>query len=1276
MLILRGPLAHTHFRIERLLAKIIQIVPQVVGLNTEYIHFIDHEALPMTEHERGVLSELLNYGPTAESLHLEEYRYNLILVVPRMGTCSSWSIKATEIAHYCGLTRIKRIERGLAFYIEANDKITYGDIKAITEFLYDPLTESVLYDLKEADYLFHHTNPKPLKEIDILQGGEKALLEGIEALDLALPETPLDTLLQTFQNLNKNPTDVELMTFVRLNLLQEQQKFLNMPWIIDGILKSHSLLSLIKNTYLKNSRGIISSYQNEAVIIEGGIDHFLYSDLENHFYHYHQEFMENVLEAKSQYQAIRVSPSSVAASSVGSEIFIEIVSGRGAQSKASFMGMNIANLSLNNFALEATVETFQSNACYNNEFGRPHICGYFRTFEEKEPFFREHTSTAIMRGYLKPFVVNGGIGNIPLLQTPPELKKDMVLLILGGPAMLTDIKNKKEERENFEILPQGNPEMARRVQEVINSCWQQGLDNPIAYLHEITTGGFGNTLVLLLKKHNKGARLELRDIPIADSALSPREIWCSESQERVIIASYPSKLENLRKIALREACPLAIIGEITEDKELVVSDRLMNNFPFKMPINNLFIQSLHQRRETERVPIVTVPLDLETIEIEDALFRLLQHPAIADKSALITISDRSVTGLVARDPMVGPWQVPVADCGVIARSFEGYLGEALAFGERPRIALINAKASARMAVGEAITNIAAASIGALSDVRLTLNWLVENEIGEDAKLYDALEAIALDLCPALGITLVLGKDFSFLSNKPEKTEKGRKQAGVGMSMIITALAPTIDVRHTRTPFLEKNIKETTLLFIDLSSGNQRLGGSALTEVYNKLGAETPDVTNTHLLKSYFSIIQQLSMEGKILAYHDRSEGGLLITLCEMAFASHVGLQIDISELGIEPKAILFNEELGAVIQVLNEDVEAILAQFDEDHIPCFIIGNLTKDDKITVVYDEKMLLSEPRVVLQKKWSEMNFLLQSLRDNPRCAKTQHEILKDAEDPGLNEHRAFKIEKEISASPIHGNNKPLVAILREQGTSGHIEMAAAFEKVGFTAVDVHMNDLQKGNVSLKAFKGLVPCGGFSYGDVLGAGQGWAKRILFNPILKDQFEEFFHDESTFTLGVCNGAQMLSNLKTLIPGAELWPSFRQNYSEQFECRLCLVEVQNSPSILLHNMVGSRLLVPVAHGEGRAHFSKEESQEDCLKQSLITLRYVDNYGRKTKIYPANPSGTPLGIAALTNLDGRVNIMMPQPERGFMAFQYSWHPKNWTEEAPWLELFRNARLFV
>lgn len=1270
MLIRPGPAALSHFRLERLQTKMNYVIPQVTGLSARFMHFIDTED-ELTKEEYDVLSNLLAYGSLAD---LKEMDCNgsLLLVLPKKGSVSAWSSKATDILHYCGLKKVRRIERGVQYCVKSTEKLTWGDQQLIANIVHDQLTESVFFDLEQAKSLFERHSPKPLQWIELLAEGQTALLDANQRLNLNLTPKDIEYFFQVFEKLDRNPSDVELKLYSEFNSEQSRHKIFNAQWVIDGKFKSQSLLRLIRNTYHANSRGILSAYQDNAAVMVGGEGGRFFSDPKTHIYQYHLETISMIIKAESPNYRLNVSPYPEAAMGVGGELRDESATGRGGKPKGALTGLSVSNLLIPGFiqpwehiygkpkeidsALEILLDAPIGAAEFNNEFGRPTICGYFRTFEQG---FSDQFGQKVW-GYHKPVIISGGLGNIRKDQAKKtEILPGLIIGVLGGVAK--------------------NPEMQRRCQEVIETCTAMGIQNPIASIHDVSIGGLGNALAELIGDSQRGCYIELRDIPNNDESLSPLEILCSESPIAYVLALDAYYLEVFKTINNREACHFSVIGKVLGEPILHCHDQLFENSPLKIPMGLLFENPRPERRESwHRSHSLISPIKIEDFSIEDAAFRLLRLPCIADKSFLITITDRSVTGLVVRDQMVGPWQVPVADCAVMARSFEGYQGEAMAMGERPPIALINPVASVRMAIGEAITNIAAANIGVLSDVRLSANWMAAcGHQDEDANLYEAVEEVGLTFCPALGMTIPVGKDS--LSMQTTWEEKGQfKQVTSPLSLVVSAFAPVMDVRLTLTPELVTTVGDTVLMLIEFS-GEHRLGGSALATVYNHLGGSVPDIEDPIRLKSFFASIQQLNMEEKILAYHDRSDGGLFVTLCEMAFAGHIGLQIDLSELAglIDPKTILFNEELGAVLQVRLEDVESVLAQFEEqENLTCAVIGTLDETDKLTFIHNDNILFSKERTLLQKAWSETSFHLQTLRDNPRCAKKQFESIEQKNDPGLTVHLTFEVNDELILPMINTGVRPKIAILREQGISGHLEMAAAFEKAHFECVDVHMNDLQAGVISLQAFKGLAVCDGFSFGDALGAGSGWAKRILFNPFLKEQFEAFFNRKDTFSLGVCNGCQMLAHLKEIIPGADLWPNFVGNFSGQFEARVCLVEIQKSYSVFFEGMEGSRLMVPVAHRSGRVEFSNETDEERALKLSLVSLQYVDHWGRKTKGYPANPNGSPQGITGLTTIDGRATILMPRPERAFRTVQHSWHPKSWKEEGPWLKFFQNARLWV
>jgi len=1283
MLVIRGPLAFSHFRIERWLTQINYLVPQVNSLSTEFIHFVDLEA-PLSKAENQILTNLLRYNGYPTETLSESFDINTLLVVPKVGTISAWSNRAIEVIHQCGLHQVRRIERGTLYILQASERLTWGDRQAIADLLHDPSTETVFYHLEDAQHLFEGEKPRSVEWVDVLNEGKTALIKAGRKFGIDLLDHEWDYLLQICRVLGRNPTDVELITLIEFSCVYRQYKTFTAKWQIDHTLKAESMLSLLKSTKQQNPRASFVTYRDSTAVTELGKTGCFFVEPATHIYQYQLETIATVLTI--------IPCSSELSTSIATEIQNEIAIGRGAKTRGAFSGYGTSNLLIPNFeqpweidygrpsnfasALEIILQAPVNDSQFNNEFGRPNLLGFFRTYEQFVPAPKMEKE---VRGYHKPILITGGTGHIRQrhIEKKPILP-GMKIIILGGPVRSMQLEQMQALSFNFTLSKNENPEMHRRCQEVIEACAVFGFENPIVAVYMIGKGGIAAVLPDLIDDEKKGLYFELRDIPLADASLSPLEIWQNEIEERYLVIIGESYLETFQKIAEREACPFAVIGQVTATAEVQLYDRFCEFSPIQLS-SSVFFKKLfreqhcdasHENREF-------LALDLNEMEIEEAVFRLLRFPCIADKSFLVTICDRTASGLVARDAMVGPWQVPVADCVVITKGFDTYQGEAMAIGERAPLAIINPSASVRMAIGEAITNIAAASIGALSEVRLLTNWAgIADYQDENARLYDAIEAISLEFCPALGLTIPISQDaLSMQTCWNENTEE--KQVTAPLTVVVNAFAPVMDVHRTLTPALTVDQGETLLVFIDLSGGYQRLGQSALAQVFNQTGDSVPDVEDPKLLKNFFTVIQQLNLEGKLLAYHDRSDGGLFVTLCEMAFASHTGLQIDISALGKDINAILFNEELGVVVQIRSEDIEPIIMALENsDVLDCYVIGTVDETDKISIIFNEKVICSYERTFLQQAWSETSFHLQALRDNPRCAKKQYELIHDQTDPGLNAYVTFDFLKKSEMPMLNLGARPRVAILREQGTHGHVEMAAAFDKAQFECVDVHTNDLYKSHLSLSDFHGLAVCGGFSFGDVLGAGLGWAKKILFNANLRDQFEEYFSREDTFTLGIANGCQMLSGLRSLIPGAEIWPTFIQNYSEQFEGRLCLVEVQESPSILLEGMVGSRLPIPVACKEGRIEFISEEMQEEVLKQQLVTLRYVDNWGRKTQAYPANPSGSPLGITGLTTPDGRVTVMMPQPCRAFRTIQYSWHPADWDEDGPWLRLFQNARKWV
>ncbi|QQS54501.1 MAG: phosphoribosylformylglycinamidine synthase [Candidatus Competibacteraceae bacterium] len=1293
MLRFRGSPALSPFRLEKLLAALRQRVPVVTEVYAEFVHFVDGRLIT---HDREVLDRLLQYGPAATQRHLGGEP--AFLVVPRPGTLSPWSSKATDIARNCGLQHVRRIERGVAYYLESERSLTDGESAELKPLLHDRMTEAVLGPDDDPAVLFAQTEPMPLASVDLLGGGRDALMVANRELGLALSEDEIDYLLDSFIRLGRNPSDVELMMFAQANSEHCRHKIFNADWIVDGIAQERSLFAMIRNTHECHPADVLSAYHDNAAVMTGFFAGRFFPDPTDHQYRYHPEDVHILMKVETHNHPTAISPFPGAATGSGGEIRDEGATGRGSKPKAGLCGFSVSNLRIPDFvqpwerdygkparivsALEIMLEGPIGAAAFNNEFGRPNLAGYFRSFEENGPDGQR-------RGYHKPIMIAGGLGNIrePHVHKA-ELPPGAAIVVLGGPAMLIGLgggaassmaAGSSHEDLDFASVQRGNPEIQRRVQEVIDRCAALGQNNPILSIHDVGAGGLSNAVPEIVHDAGRGGRFELRDVPNDDPGMSPMQIWCNEAQERYVLAIAAEELERFKALCERERCPYAVIGLTTETPHLTVDDRQFGNRPVDLPMNVLFGQPPKLLREVTREPAALWPLDLAGVGLADAVARVLRFPAVADKSFLITIGDRTVTGLVCRDQMVGPWQVPVADVAVTATSFDADTGEAMAMGERAPLALLDAPASGRMAVGEALTNIAAARIDKLGDVKLSANWMAAaGHPGEDARLFDTVRAVGMELCPALGIAIPVGKDS--LSMKTVWDADGERKSVVGpLSLIVSAFAPVPDLRRTLTPQLRADRGDTDLILIDLGRGKNRLGGSALAQVYNQLGDAVPDLDQPEDLTAFFRVIQELNAAGRLLAYHDRSDGGLLAVLAEMMFAGGRGVTVLLDDLGEELLPALFAEELGAVVQVRARDRDGVLGRLIAAGLGEYshVIGAPNDQDRLILRHAGESVFSASRVELRRLWSETSTHLQALRDHPDCAREALEAACDPADPGLSARLSFDPAEDVAAPFIaNGGARPRVAILREQGVNGQIEMAAAFDRAGFAAVDVHMSDIMTGRVALADFHGLAACGGFSYGDVLGAGEGWAKSILFNPRVREQFAAFFARPDSFGLGICNGCQMLSNLHELIAGTEAWPRFVRNRVEQFEARLSLVEVLPSSSLFLRGMEGSRLPVAVAHGEGRAEFRDAGGADAALAAGVAALRFVDNRGQPAETYPANPNGSPGGIAGLSSRDGRFTILMPHPERLFRTMQYSWHPEGWGEDGPWLRLFRNARRWL
>jgi phosphoribosylformylglycinamidine synthase len=1488
MLILRGSPALSQFRLQKLLDGINAAIrpaggPPARTISAEFVHLVDLGSPPpaggepvgsvkrsgapddLTPAERVVLEKLLTYGPSRAITPV----IGLIQVVaPRPGTISPWSSKATDIARICGLANVNRIERVIAYTIDfgSNHPLPAAHSALLPQKLHDRMTQVVFSDLAACEILFRHERPRPMTSVPVLAQGRAALVAANRTLGLALAEDEIDYLVKNFTTLGRDPNDIELMMFAQANSEHCRHKIFNATWEIDGAPRDRSLFQMIKNTYQLHRDGILSAYTDNAAVLAGTRGGRFFVDPKTNEYVTREEDIHLLCKVETHNHPTAISPFPGAATGSGGEIRDEGATGCGAKPKAGLTGFTVSNLRLPGAvqpwehdhgkpgrivsALDIMIEGPLGGAAFNNEFGRPNINGYFRTFEQEVPAAAApaaaevasgkcqvpNSSQAVsslragaaapsgdglelkacglklpvaspateLRGYHKPIMLAGGLGNI----RPDHIQKGAIrpgdkLVILGGPAMLIGLgggaassmaSGHGQEDLDFASVQRDNAEMQRRCQEVIDRCWSLGDENPISFIHDVGAGGISNALPELVNDGGRGGRFNLRKVPNDEPGMSPLEIWCNESQERYVLAVPADRIETFQKLCDRERCPSAIVGEATEQKQLVLEDPHFKNQPIDLPLEMLLGKPPRMARKDITLARALIPLSL-SLSLKDAVFRVLAHPTVADKTFLISIGDRTVGGLICRDQMVGPWQVPVADCAVTAAAFDVYTGEAMAIGERTPVAVNNAAASARLAVGEALTNLAAAQIGDLGKVILSANWMAAPAVpGDGADLYAAVQAVAMELCPALGITIPVGKDSMSMSTVwNEGTVERRIIAPI--SLIVSAFAPCADIRLSLSPQLRYDsakatsqegtentlsksldspssvgsvtscktsepIGETVLLLIDLGRGKSRLGGSILAQVVSQMGEAPPDVDSAADLKDFWNAIQQLGREKKLLAYHDRSDGGLLTTAVEMAFAGHVGVTLELpaaaraeppssqlqgprsasaSVAGAEVPsskcqgpssesvssvvqggspvrdlssenafAQLFSEELGAVIQVRSADLEYVLGVFRSFDLQSAVspIGTLNHDHAFRVRQNGKVLLDEDLFALRAVWSDVTRRIQTLRDNPRCAEQEFQLKLDPADPGITPKITFdftaKNTKGTTSDPVQSGvhkakpgfaspsvglgtwhlklgtsrGRPSVAVLREQGVNSEVEMAAAFTRADFKAIDVHMTDILAGRISLENFRGLVACGGFSYGDVLGAGEGWAKSILFHDRARAEFAAFFERADTFALGVCNGCQMMSALRSIIPGSDLWPRFVQNQSERFEARFASLKIEPSPSVFFAGMEGSVIPIAVANGEGYAEFPDAAAAQACSDSGLVCARFVNNRHEITELYPLNPNGSPFGITALTTTDGRVTILMPHPERVFRTVAMSWHPADWGEDSPWMKLFYNARGWI
>ncbi len=1283
-----GQSALSGFRIERLLEQLQAEDARVTGLDARFVYFL-HTDGTLAAADRQRLDSLLLAD---EPVHEFGPDVTLIYTAPRPGTISPWSSKATDIVRNCHLDRVRRVERGICYALSASAKLDNDSVSAIGRLLFDRMTEVRFATAAEASVLFATHTPAPVRTVDILAAGREGLEQANIDLGLALSADEIDYLLENYRSLQRNPTDAELMMFAQANSEHCRHKIFNADWIIDGEPRAEKLFGMIRSTTEASPAGVISAYSDNAAVIEGWHGRRLMPGEDREF-GYADEDIHILMKVETHNHPTAISPFPGAATGSGGEIRDEGATGLGAKPKAGLTGFTVSHLRIPGYErpwesdfphpermatpLEIMLDGPIGGAAFNNEFGRPNLLGYFRTYECAAPGLPGNE----IRGYHKPIMIAGGVGNVRAAHAlKQEVPVGARIIVLGGPAMLIGLgggaasslaSGASSEDLDFASVQRGNPEMQRRAQEVIDRCWSMGDDNPILLIHDVGAGGLSNAVPEAVDHSKHGAIVELRDVPNAERGMSPMGIWCNEAQERYVLIVAADRADEFVAICERENCPHAAIGTLTEEELLVVNDADFGNRVVDMPMDMLLGKPPKMTRDVERLERPVGNIDLAGIELEDAIQRVLSFPTVADKTFLVHIGDRTVGGLCVRDQFVGPWQVPVSDLAITASGFESGTGEAMAMGERTPLAALDAPASGRMAVGEAVTNIAAAAIGDIGRIRLSANWMAAaGHPGEDANLFDTVEAVGAELCRDLGIAIPVGKDSLSMRARWDDGD-GEFQVVAPVSLIVSAFAPVADVRRHLTPQLRRVASGSRLLLLDLGEGANRLGGSCLAQVFDRNGGEVPDLDNPDSLQRFFAAIQSLAAKGLVLAYHDRSDGGLLATVAEMMFAGRLGASLQLPASDRDRLGMLFSEELGAVIQVADDRLAEACAELDACGAGWTDIGGVEADDHLTLYADDEVILTLSRTDLQRTWSEPTFRMQSLRDNPETAREEYDRILDLEDPGLNVSLTFDPADNVAA-PVIGGCKPRIAVLREQGVNSQYEMAAAFMRAGFAAVDVHMSDLASGRDSLAEYQGIVACGGFSFGDVLGAGGGWAKSILFRDSLRDEFAAFFERGDTISLGVCNGCQMFSQLRDMIPGAAHWPRFLRNKSEQFEARLNLVEIVASPSVFLSGMAGSRLTIATSHGEGRATFRNQ----DARMNAKVALRYVDNHGAVARAYPANPNGSVDGICGLTTADGRVTIMMPHPERVVRTTQNSWHPDDWGEDGPWLRMFRNARVAV
>lgn len=1298
MLELRGPEALPAFRRAQLLDELRGSIPRILDVRTRFVYFVDAKReLETAEAER--LASLLD-ATAVDGAHPEGDPQ--LRILPRPGTISVWSSWASGLLRSCGLDAVRRVERGVAWWLDTDGAaLDEASIRAVAPLLHDRMTEAVFLHALDRALLFATQAPRPLGRIPLLEAGRKALDDANQSMGLALSDDEIAYLMTHFTAVGRDPTDAELMMFAQANSEHCRHKIFNARWIVDGAEQPQSLFDMIRSTHATNPKGVLSAYSDNAAVMAGGMAGCLFSDPASGEYHLQTEAVHTLMKVETHNHPTAVSPFPGASTGAGGEIRDEGATGRGGRPKAGLAGFSVSHLRLAGFeqpweafdpgrpvhiasSLEIMLEGPVGAAAFNNGFGRPSITGYFRSFEQ--PLSGEPGRSW---GYHKPIMIAGGLGNILEQDVhKAEVPAGTLLVVLGGPAMLIGLGGgaassmtggASSDTLDFSSVQRGNPEMQRRAQQVIEACWSAGAmpggHNPILLIHDVGAGGLSNALPELIDHSKRGGRLDLRAIPSLDPGMSPAEIWCNEAQERYVLAIAPDDLPWFEKVCQREGCPFAVVGQTDDSGRLMVGDDLLGETAVDMPLAVLLGRTPQLVKQVSRQPRQRPDANFAALDLIEACHRVLRFPAVADKSFLIHIGDRGAGGLVTRDQLVGPWQVPVSDVGVTALGFDVVAGEAMAMGERTPLAVSDPAASGRIAVAEALTNILAADISRLDEVRLSANWMAASGVaGEDEALFDTVQAVAA-LSRELRIAIPVGKDS--LSMRTAWQEHGQPKAVVApVSLIVTAFAPVADVRATLTPQLLDE-PGSLLYLIDLGNGRNRLGGSSLAQVFNLSGGDVPDLDDPQQLVALAGCLRALRAEGLIQAYHDRSDGGLFVTLCEMAFAGRVGLDVELPSEA-DRQAALFAEELGVVVQIRADDASRAEEIFAAHGLADITrpVAELSDSSRIVIRQSSEALLDLDRSELRSLWSELSWRMQRLRDNPETADEAREAMLDVGDPGLAPKLGFDPTINPAAVHVASGERPRVALLREQGVNGQLEMAAACLRAGFRPVDVHMSDLLSGRRQLDEFRGLLVSGSFSHGNVLGAGTGWARRILCNESLRQAFTAWFEREDVFTLGVGNGCQMISLLRDIIPGTMHWPRFLANRSGQYEARLSLVEVLESRSVLLSGMAGSRLLVPSSHGEGRATFSSQAALEALHAEGQVAICYVDNHGHIARRYPANPDGSEGGVAGITSENGRVTLLMPRPERVHLGMQHSWHPAGWGEEGPWMRLFHNARAWV